>query len=722
MGYIDSNTLRDWNDGDVVTSALYEQEREILRTAINDNFARLVKSFTVLNPDGTTKTTKNFDTAFNFLKLKEGSNVQLALDTSTGVLTISAVPATGSISTPMIADGAIITVKLADGSVTTAKIANGAITESKMAPDSVNTSAIKAGAIDNSKLANASVTGTKISNNAIGTAHLVDGSVTQSKIADGAVGTSQLANGAVTSSKIANGAVGSSAIMDGSVGTSKLADGSVTAQKMAVNSVGTANIQDGSITNSKLTPNSVGTTNIQDGSVTESKIAVGALDNRYFTEAELQSTTPGSSGAEKIGSAPIYGVSGTTVYAQLVDLKAQVNDVVSGVIPDGSITPEKLSFDPATQAELDAHAADNVRHITSTERTNWNAAKATADAALPKAGGTMTGPLKVDGNGGISAFNWLTMSSAGGGEAVLSDNAYIDKDTNQLKYKNTHPSLGARGIIFEWGSPGAPKYFDTGNVATTANQVFTPTMRKMWHEGNLNPDTFFKRNANKTVIDISGTNLNTFTDTGFYNGANLGGAPTTNWYYVEIFNHTNQNGYCLQRLTPLNSDEPPIYRVQKASAWGEWRPMASSPYQTIISQESKYSGQGLDVYTTILNITGSGIIHRVIAGVNNSSNTNACILKITVDGAVKFHGRAVSEGSYRATGIAQENEQISYLFVRVASEGFNINKNAIREYPFVGSAIQAFCFITHPIVFKSSFKVEVSGNSSVYYSIGGAMQ
>jgi len=31
-------------------------------------------------------------------------------------------------------------------------------------------------------------------------------------------------------------------------------------------------------------------------------------------------------------------------------------------IPDGSVTPAKLSFDPATQAELDAHVADYIRH------------------------------------------------------------------------------------------------------------------------------------------------------------------------------------------------------------------------------------------------------------------------------------------------------------------------------------------------------------------------
>lgn len=67
----------------------------------------------------------------------------------------------------------------------------------------------------------------------------------------------------------------------------------------------------------------------------------------------LGSSTTGDSGAHNIGSAVITGVTGATVYDQLASLKQLLDLTVTGQIPDGSVTPSKLSFDPATQAELD---------------------------------------------------------------------------------------------------------------------------------------------------------------------------------------------------------------------------------------------------------------------------------------------------------------------------------------------------------------------------------
>lgn len=50
-------------------------------------------------------------------------------------------------------------------------------------------------------------------------------------------------------------------------------------------------------------------------------------DNRYFTEAELSSTLEGESGASKIGSTSIAGITGTNVQTQLQNLKQLVDDV-----------------------------------------------------------------------------------------------------------------------------------------------------------------------------------------------------------------------------------------------------------------------------------------------------------------------------------------------------------------------------------------------------------
>jgi hypothetical protein len=91
----------------------------------------------------------------------------------------------------------------------------------------------------------------------------------------------------------------------------------------------------------------------------------------------LNNATLSSSGSENLGSAPITGVAGATAYAQLVDLKAQLNASVLGTIPNGSLTDIKLD-----------NGATSV--------------KAVANAAIPKAGGTMTGKLNANAGLGFS--------------------------------------------------------------------------------------------------------------------------------------------------------------------------------------------------------------------------------------------------------------------------------------------------------------------------------
>lgn len=67
--------------------------------------------------------------------------------------------------------------------------------------------------------------------------------------------------------------------------------------------------------------------------------------------SELSSVVPGSSGADHIGSAPILGVTGATVFSQLSNIYSQLSGIVLGQIPDNTITPIKLTFDPATKLD-----------------------------------------------------------------------------------------------------------------------------------------------------------------------------------------------------------------------------------------------------------------------------------------------------------------------------------------------------------------------------------
>jgi hypothetical protein len=131
MARISDAQLRDWNNGETMFEADYEQERSILKTAINDNYDRLIKKYEVLNADGTLKSTQNLDTAINYVKLKEDSTITLVHDSATS--TVQIVVTDGSITTAKLASLGVTTAKIADGNVTTLKIADRAVTTGKVA-------------------------------------------------------------------------------------------------------------------------------------------------------------------------------------------------------------------------------------------------------------------------------------------------------------------------------------------------------------------------------------------------------------------------------------------------------------------------------------------------------------------------------------------------------------------------------------------------------------
>jgi hypothetical protein len=67
---------------------------------------------------------------------------------------------------------------------------------------------------------------------------------------------------------------------------------------------------------------------------------------------DLLSTIAGTSGAEAVGSAPISGLTGTSVYAQLVALEAQIQALVGGVLPPGVVTSAMLQDGAVTHVKL----------------------------------------------------------------------------------------------------------------------------------------------------------------------------------------------------------------------------------------------------------------------------------------------------------------------------------------------------------------------------------
>lgn len=92
--------------------------------------------------------------------------------------------------------------------------------------------------------------------------------------------------------------------------------------------------------------------------------------------------------------------------------------------------------------------------------------------AVGTSGGRITAPM-------VNGYTWATMSSGVNGNGLYGSNCYIDHLTGELKYKETHVDLGARGILMKYEGLRKLYWFDTGLVPTTAGQVFTPVLREI---------------------------------------------------------------------------------------------------------------------------------------------------------------------------------------------------------------------------------------------------
>lgn len=320
------------------------------------------------------------------------------------------------------------------------------------------------------------------------------------------------------------------------------------------------------------------------------------------------------------------------------------------------------SNETATSVTLTADSGVVTQAGTPISAANLNKIEQGIADALRKDGSEdMTGNLGVLGVKGVSANGWGNISSGGDGLYLIGHNCYYDYVTNQYKYKNAHASLGARGIVFLWDSTGRlqPMYFDNGNVATTADAVFTPTLQKMWHAGNdgagsgLDADLLDGLQAAAFAL-LSGA---TFTGAvglphfggsgGFENGNGDAASYTSynfalkGWWGLAMKTYDNSiNGYYDFRTGKwdvkdgfyVNGTKIPPTRdnagVLEFFTGGAWKPVGAPRSGRKISATATTSTK----YQTALSVTGGG---RLISITSRSPYANpSSKLKITIDGVI----------------------------------------------------------------------------------------
>ena len=172
---------------------------------------------------------------------------------------------------------------------------------------------------------------------------------------------------------------------------------------------------------------------------------------------------------------------------------------------------------------------------------------------LPLAGGTVTGDVKTS-KGNYHVNQWGCFSAGSDGIVMLAENAYKHPTNNTYHYAATHPSMGARGIVFRSGVQGV-WYFDTGLIATTANAQFNPNLISI---------------TDKATKNYTG-NLNNITENTIVDGNAMENAPTADWYFVQHIAHSGGTTYATQIAYSFFS--PDVYRRRKSQGgWSTWEP------------------------------------------------------------------------------------------------------------------------------------------------------
>lgn len=169
--------------------------------------------------------------------------------------------------------------------------------------------------------------------------------------------------------------------------------------------------------------------------------------------------------------------------------------------------------------------------------------------------------------------------------------------------------------------------YRTGQMAVRGrnNSVWQP-WRTLWDSSNdgagsgLDADTVdgiqatsFIKAVGGMSTDVSSTNLNALTATGFYKGQAMTNAPDTGWYYIMVEAHDNNGdavGWTKQTVTAFATGSIPsgttYIRVKSGSAtWNAW-------------QKVWTSNDGVTIVRAWVNFTGSGTVSGRVGG--NISN------------------------------------------------------------------------------------------------------
>ncbi|MCW3793510.1 phage tail protein [Paenibacillus sp. LS1] len=159
---------------------------------------------------------------------------------------------------------------------------------------------------------------------------------------------------------------------------------------------------------------------------------------------------------------------GVATKQDLEELREAVGDID---VPDASLTQKG-------KVQLSSRTDGSSETVAATEKAINDARMAAILTSLPRSGGELTGPVRIS--------NWGEVSASSGGYVLYGHNCYLDTAGVVYRYRNTHATMGARGIVFRIGTGLEGAWmFDMGAISTTAGASFVPTLKRL-----LNTDDY----------------------------------------------------------------------------------------------------------------------------------------------------------------------------------------------------------------------------------------
>lgn len=239
----------------------------------------------------------------------------------------------------------------------------------------------------------------------------------------------------------------------------------------------------------------------------------GADDKTYTNGLidQLELTTPGSSGAENIGSAQVSGLAGNTIWAQISALWTVVQNIVIGTLPDNSVTNDKI----ATASKIGLLA-----DLTTSVKTNIVAAINSISLVL-----------------GDGTVTWPKLAPDMQNRELMQDKAITELlMLADIDSKVFSPNLGkfytnfSATMDYSLGAVDATKQTYTGTLSAGATNVVLPSAtgfaagQEISIQDSTNYEDVIVQSVVSTTVSFKTALVNSYTNPIVYRSNNSGSA------------------------------------------------------------------------------------------------------------------------------------------------------------------------------------------------------